>query len=130
MSDAMVGTITSGFYSNDHPSRVNQEYVSAFRQANPNLHPNFISVSAYDGMHLIDQALAKTGGRTDGDLLIGVMKGMSWDSPRGPISIDSQTRDVVHDIYLRRVEKIDGELRNVEFATVKSVKDPIKSAGN
>jgi branched-chain amino acid transport system substrate-binding protein len=130
MSDAMAGTITSGFYSSDHPSRLNQEYISAFRQANPTLHPNFISVSAYDGMHLIDQALAKTNGRTDGDSLIGAMKGMSWDSPRGPIAIDPQTRDVVHDIYLRRVEKIDGELRNVEFATFKSVKDPIKAASN
>ena len=126
MSDAMIGTITSGFYSTYHPSQVNREYVSAFREANPGLRPNFISVSAYDGMHLIEQALRKTGGKTDGDLLIGAMKGMSWESPRGPISIDPETRDVVHDIYLRKVEKVDGDLRNVEFATFKSVKDPIK----
>jgi branched-chain amino acid transport system substrate-binding protein len=128
MSDAMIDTVTSGFYSAHHPSVVNKDYVAAFRKSNPNMRPNFISVSAYDGMHLIYEALKKTDGKTDGDALVSAMKGMSWESPRGPIAIDPETRDVVHNIYLRKVEKIGGELYNVEFATIEAVKDPIKVA--
>ncbi len=126
MSDAMLGTVTSGFYSAYHPSAMNRDYVAAFRKANADMRPNFISVSAYDGMHLIYEALEKTGGKTDGDTLVAAMKGMAWESPRGPISIDPQTRDIVQSIYLRKVEKIDGEPFNVEFATVEKVKDPVK----
>lgn len=126
MSDAMIGTITAGFYSAYHPSAMNKDYVAAFKKANPGMRPNFISVSAYDGMHLIYEALKKTGGKTDGDELIGAMKGMAWESPRGPISIDSETRDIVQNIYIRKVEKRDGELYNVEIFTAKAVKDPLK----
>ena len=124
MSDAMIGTITSGFYSADHQSSMNKAYVTAFKKANPNMRPNFISVSAYDGMHLIYEALKKTGGKTDGDSLVGAMKGMAWESPRGDISIDPETRDIVQNIYIRKVEKKIGELYNVEISTVKAVKDP------
>jgi len=79
-------------------------------------------------MHLIYEALKKTGGKTDGDALVEAMKGMKWESPRGPISIDPDTRDIVQNIYIRKVEKKDGELYNVEFATVPNVKDPVKAA--
>ena len=79
-------------------------------------------------MHLIYEALKKTNGATEGDALIGAMKGMRWESPRGPIAIDPETRDVVHNIYIRKVEKVGGELHNVEFATYEAVKDPIKAA--
>ena len=127
MSDAMIGTITSGFYSADHPSSMNKNYVAAFKKANPNMRPNFISVSAYDGMHLIYAALKKTGGKTDGDSLIGAMKGTAWESPRGPISIDPETRDIVQNIYIRKTEKKNGQLYNVEFATFEAVKDPAKT---
>ena len=82
----------------------------------------------YDGMHLIYEALKKTGGNTDGDALVSAMKGISWESPRGPISIDPQTRDIVQNEYIRRVEKVNGELYNVEFATFEGVKDPVKAA--
>jgi branched-chain amino acid transport system substrate-binding protein len=92
--------------------------------------PNFISVSAYDGMHLIYEALKKTGGKSEGDALVAAMKGMSWESPRGPMSIDAETRDVVHNIYLRKVERVDGELYSVEFGTVAAVKDPLKLANH
>jgi branched-chain amino acid transport system substrate-binding protein len=128
MSDAMIGTVTAGFYSVHHPSAMNREYVAAFQKANANMRPNFISVSAYDGMHLIYEALKKTGGKTDGSELVEVMKGMAWESPRGPMSIDPRTRDVVHDIYIRRVEKVDGTLYSVEFETFKAVNDPTKLA--
>ena len=90
--------------------------------------PNFMSVGGYDGMHLIYEALKKTNGNTDGDALVAAMKGMSWTSPRGPISIDPATRDIVQNIYVRKVEKVGGELYNVEFATIPNVKDPVKAA--
>jgi branched-chain amino acid transport system substrate-binding protein len=128
MTDAMIGTVTAGFYSAYHESSMNKSYVAAFEKANANTRPNFISVSAYDGMHLIYEALKKTGGKTAGDALITAMKGMSWESPRGPISIDPETRDIVQNIYLRKVEKIAGKLHNVEFTTSESVKDPLKTA--
>ena len=75
--------------------------------------PDFFSIGGYDGMHVIYEALKKTGGKTDGDSLIAAAKGMKWDSPRGPMSIDPETRDVVQTIYIRRVEKVGGELVNV-----------------
>ncbi|WP_035976485.1 ABC transporter substrate-binding protein [Bradyrhizobium sp. th.b2] len=128
MSDAMIGTITAGFYSAYHPSDLNRDYVAAFRKANANVRPNFISVSAYDGMHLIYQALQATGGKTNGDALVEAMKGMAWESPRGPMSIDPKTREVVHNIYIRKVEKIGGELYSVEQETFQAIKDPTKVA--
>ena len=77
-------------------------------------------------MHLIYEALKKTGGNTDGDSLIAAMKGLKWESPRGPISIDPDTRDIVQNIYMRKVEKKNGQLYNVEFQTFEAVKDPAK----
>ena len=125
MGDAVIGAVTAHLYSADHDSPKNKAYVEAFKKAN-NFRPNFMSVGGYDGMHLIYEALKKTGGKADGDSLIAAMKGMAWESPRGPISIDPETRDVVQNIYIRKVEKKDGELYNVEFATFDAVKDPGK----
>jgi branched-chain amino acid transport system substrate-binding protein len=127
MGDAVLGSVTAHFYSAAHPSPANKAYVEAFRKANGGLRPNFMSVGGYDGMHLIYEALKKTNGSTDGDALINAMKGMQWESPRGPISIDPETRDIVQNIYIRRVEKVGGELYNVEFATFEAVKDPVKA---
>src|SRR5271166_978619 len=128
MGDAVVGTITAHFYSADHDSAANKAFVAAFRQANSGMRPNFMAVSAYDGMHLMYETLKKTGGKTDGDSLIAAAKGMAWESPRGPVSIDPDTRDIVQNVYIRKVEKKNGELYNVEFATFANVKDPIKAA--
>jgi branched-chain amino acid transport system substrate-binding protein len=127
MGDAMLGTVTAGFYSPLHPSALNKAYVDAFKTANPTFQPNFLSVSGYDGMHLIYAALEKSHGSTDGDVLVSAMKGMAWESPRGPIAIDPDTRDVIHNVYIRKVERVDHELQNVEFGTFKSVKDPLKA---
>ena len=129
MGDAVVGTVTAHFYSAAHPSAKNKEFVASFRKA-AGFRPNFMAVGGYDGMHLIYEALKKTNGSTDGTALVSAMKGMAWESPRGPMSIDPATRDVVQNIYIRRVEKVDGELYNVEFATFEAVKDPIKLAAN
>ena len=128
MSDAMIGVVTAGLYSASHNSPMNEVYVAAIKKANNGLRANFISVGGYDGMHLIYEALKKTGGRTDGDGLIAAMKGMAWESPRGPISIDPETRDIIQNIYIRKVENIGGELYNTEIATVEAVKDPTKAA--
>jgi branched-chain amino acid transport system substrate-binding protein len=125
MGDQVIGTVTAHTYSAAHPSQMNKDYVAAIRKAN-NVRANFMSVGGYDGMHLIYEALKKTGGNTNGDALVAAMKGMSWESPRGPISIDPETRDIIQNVYLRKVEKVDGELYNVEFETFDAVKDPGK----
>lgn len=128
MGDAVIGTVTAHMYSTDHDSAKNKEFVDAFKKANNGLRPNFMAVGGYDGMHLIYEALKKTNGDTDGDKLIAAMKGMKWESPRGPIQIDADTRDIIQNIYIRKVEKKNGELYNVEFATFEAVKDPVKAA--
>ena len=128
MGDPVLGTITAHIYSADHDSPANKAFVEAFKKANNGMRPNFMAVGAYDGMHLIYEALKKTGGKTDGDALMAAIKGLSWESPRGPISIDPDTRDIIQNVYIRKVEKKNGELYNVEFATFPSVKDPIKAA--
>ena len=127
MGDAAIGTVTAHMYSADHNSAMNKAYVAAFEKDN-HFRPNFMSVGGYDGMHLIYAALKKTGGNADGDSLIAAMKGMQWESPRGPIEIDPETRDIIQNIYIRKVEKKNGQLYNVEFATFKAVKDPAKAA--
>ncbi|MDI4232934.1 ABC transporter substrate-binding protein [Bradyrhizobium sp. 31Argb] len=126
MGDAALGAVTAHLYSAAHPSQTNKEFVAAYKKAFNN-RPGFMAVGGYDGIHLIYEALKKTGGDATGDKLIAAMKGMKWESPRGPISIDPETRDIVQNIYIRKVEKVDGELYNVEFATFEAVKDPGKT---
>jgi branched-chain amino acid transport system substrate-binding protein len=78
-------------------------------------------------MHLIYETLKKTGGKADGDSLIAAAKGMAWESPRGPISIDPETRDIIQTVYIRRVQKVGDKLQNIEFDKVDNVKDPAKA---
>jgi branched-chain amino acid transport system substrate-binding protein len=125
--DQMIGLITAGPYSAAHASALNKTYVADF-QKTVGERPDFASLGAYDGLHLVYEALKKTGGDADGDKLIAAMKGMAWESPRGPISIDADTRDIVSNIYIRKVEKIDGQLWSKEFQTFPNVKDPLKLA--
>ena len=127
MGDVALGIVTSHHYSTAHPSAVNKAYVEAFRKSST-LRPNFMSVGGYDGMQLIYKALTATKGDTSGDKLLAAMKGMSWESPRGPLTIDPATREPVQNVYIRRVEKVNGELYNVEFETMTAVKDPTKTA--
>ena len=124
--DALLGVVTAGMYSTAHPSQMNKDYAAAYKKATGH-RANFISVGGYDGMNLIYETLKKTGGKADGDSLIAAAKGMSWESPRGPISIDPETRDIIQTVYIRRVEKIDGALRNNEFDSIPAVKDPAKA---
>jgi branched-chain amino acid transport system substrate-binding protein len=127
MGDAVLGTVTAHLYSAAHPSLKNKAFVDAFKKA-AGFRPNFMAVGGYDGMHLIYEALKATKGSIDGPALLAAMKGMKWESPRGPISIDPETRDIVQNIYIRKVERVDGELYNVEFATFEAVRDPGKLA--
>ena len=126
MPDAALGTITAHMYSALHPSELNKAFVRDYKAAFGS-RPGFVAVGGYDGIHLIYEALKKTGGNTDGDTLVAAMKGMAWESPRGPISIDPRTRDIIQNIYIRKVEKVDGELYNVELQTFDAVKDPAKT---
>jgi len=126
--DQMIGLITAGPYSAAHDSALNKTYVADFQRI-AGERPDFASLGAYDGLHAVYEALQKTGGDTDGDKLIAAIKGTAWESPRGPIAIDADTRDIVSNIYIRKVEKIDGELWAKEFETFPNVKDPLKLAG-
>jgi branched-chain amino acid transport system substrate-binding protein len=128
MNDSMLDVITTFQYSVAHPSETNKAFVEGMKRFNNGTRPNHMAVAAYDGMHLIYEALKKTGGSSDGDALIAAMKGMAWQSPRGPILIDPETRDIVQNIYVRRLQRLNGELYNVEFDKFEAVKDPIKAA--
>jgi len=119
-----LGAITSHHYSAAHDSPENKAYVDAFMKANPGMRPNFMSINGYDGMHVIYEMLKKTGGNGSGEQLVDAARGLKWLSPRGPISIDPQTRDVVQNIYIRRCEMKDGKLWNIEFDKIENVKDP------
>jgi len=127
MGEAGLGIITAFHYDYNHQSAMNAAFVKSYKEAFGR-NPDMFSAGAYDGMRVIYEALKKTGGKTDGELLIGAAKGMSWESPRGPMMIDPETRDVIQTVYIRRVEKVGGELVNVEFDKVENVKDPFKAA--
>jgi branched-chain amino acid transport system substrate-binding protein len=128
MGDAMLGITTSLQYSAAHPSAMNKVFVEDFKRVSSGLRPDHVGVAVYDAMHLIYEALKKTGGNTNGDALITAMKGMAWESPRGPVAIDPDTREMIQDVYIRRVERINGELYNVEFDKYEAVKDPVKAS--
>jgi branched-chain amino acid transport system substrate-binding protein len=119
-----LGVISSHHYSAAHDSPENKAYVEGFTRANPGMRPNFHSVGGYDGMHLICEALRKTGGDSDGQKLVEAMKGLAWTSPRGPMSIDAATRDVVQTVYIRKCEMVNGKPYNVEFDRIENMKDP------
>jgi len=124
IGDVALGVITSMHYSAAHPSAAMKAYVDGFKKLN-GIRPNFHSVGGYDGMRLIYRALEATKGNTDGEALVNAMKGMQFESPRGPVTIDPASRDPIQNVYLRKVEKQNGELWNVEFQTVTAVKDPL-----
>ncbi len=126
VGDAALGVVTAFHYAESHKSPENKAYTEAYAKAYPKDRPNFMSVGGYDGMHLIAETLKKTRGDTDGDKFVEAAKGMKWISPRGPVTIDAATRDIVQTIYIRKVEKVGGKLQNVEFDSVADFKDPGK----
>src|SRR6185436_10179761 len=128
LGEASTGIITVAHYDYNHDSAKNKAFVAGFREISGGRNPDIFSIGGYDGMHLSYEALKKTGGKADGDSLIEAAKGMKWESPRGPMSIDPETRDVVQTIYVRRIDKVSGgALGNLEFDKVEEVKDPVKA---
>ena len=128
LGEPMLGITTSLQYSAAHDSEKNKAFVAGFERVGGGQRPDHVGVAVYDAMHLIYAALEKTGGNPNGDALLAAMKGMAWESPRGPISIDPGTRDVIQDVYIRRVERRNGQLYNIEFDKYPAVKDPFKAA--
>jgi branched-chain amino acid transport system substrate-binding protein len=127
MGDSTLGAITSFHYSAAHKSPENAAFLKAFAETNPNGgRPNFMAVAGYDGLHAIYEVAKKLNGNIDGDKAMAVLKGMKFTSPRGPIMIDPETRDIVQTVYIRKVEKVNGEPYNVEFDKFVDVKDPGK----
>ncbi len=122
MGDVALGVVTAHHYSASHNSATNKKFVEAFGKANNGLRPNFMAVGAYDGMHVILEAAKRTKG-AGAEPLLNAMKGLPFESPRGPLYIDAQTRDVVHNVYVRKVERIGGHMWNTEIQTVIDVKD-------
>jgi branched-chain amino acid transport system substrate-binding protein len=127
LGDPALGVISGYHYSAAHDSPENKAFVDDFKKLNGGVRPNFMAVGGYDGMHVLYEALKKTNGG-EGQALVDAVKGMSWTSPRGPVSIDPQTRDIIQNVYMRKVERVGGELYNVEFETIANVKDPVKAA--
>ncbi|HVR50286.1 MAG TPA: ABC transporter substrate-binding protein [Pseudorhodoferax sp.] len=127
--DVALGLITSHHYSYAHPSAKNQKFVKDFEaQFGTGMRPSYFAVTAYDAMAAIDLALKKTQGDTNGPKLMEALKGLAFESPRGPIEIDAATRDIVQTVYIRKTEKANGKLVNVEFDKFERVKDPAKEA--
>jgi branched-chain amino acid transport system substrate-binding protein len=128
MGDAALGIISAGSYDHNLKSKMNQDFVVAYKKEFGGANPNFFSIGGYDGMALIYEGLKKTKGDADAEKLIGAMKGTKWTSPRGPMMIDPETRDTVETIYIKRVEKVGGTLVNVEIDNIPNVKDPVHEA--
>jgi branched-chain amino acid transport system substrate-binding protein len=127
--DVALNLITSHHYSYAHPSEKNRKFVKEFAtEFGAKMRPSYFAVTAYDGLAAIDAALAKTGGDVSGDRIMEAMKGMNLESPRGPIEIDPLTRDIVQTVYIRRTERVNGQLVNVEIDQFDRVKDPAKES--
>jgi branched-chain amino acid transport system substrate-binding protein len=129
MGNNADGIITAFHYTLERKDPLNEKFVAGYEKLTNGREPDLFSIGGYDGMHLIYAALEKTKGDASGDALIKVAKGMSWESPRGPITIDPETRDIIQNVYIRKVEKVDGKLQNVIIDTIKDVKDPLHGAG-
>jgi branched-chain amino acid transport system substrate-binding protein len=126
LGDLALGRLSGSHYDYNRQSKMNVEFVKAYN-AEFGRNPDFFSVGGYDGMHIIYEALKKTNGNTDGDALVQAARNLKWESPRGPVSIDPETRDIIQTIYIQRTEKVGGKIVNVEIDKVDNVKDPVKA---
>ena len=128
MGETARGIITTFHYTLERDDPLNNEYVAAYREANNGRAPDLFSIGGYDGMHLIYETLKKTNGDAGGEALVEAAKGMAWESPRGPVMIDPETRDIVQTVYIREVQEVDGKLQNVIIHSIPDVKDPLHGA--
>lgn len=127
--DVALGLVTSAHYSYAHPSEKNQKFIKDFEaEFGTDMRPSYFATTAYDAMAAIDLALQKTGGDVDGDKVMEALKGLQFEGPRGPVEIDPETRDIVQTVYIRKTERVDGKLVNVEFDKFERVKDPAKES--
>jgi branched-chain amino acid transport system substrate-binding protein len=130
MGQVPVGIVSSGTYSGAATRPANQVFLNAWRTAyGDKATPDFLSVQGWDGMAAIYAVIKQTGGKFDGDQAMKILA--NWtdaDSPRGRISINPATRDIIENVYIRRGELVSGKLANVEFDTIPNVKDPWKEA--
>ncbi len=127
MGEAALGMTVASHYDGAQENELNKKFVGAYQAEFKRL-PDYFSIGGWDGMHLISEVLKKTSGKTDGEAMIAAAKGMKWESPRGPISIDPETRDIIQNVYIRRTEKVGSEIKNVQIDVVRDVKDPVKAA--
>jgi len=126
IGDPALGLITGGPYSANHNSPENKTFVEQFKTVNNGMRPNIVAVSAWDALDLIYKTLDKTKGDPSGDAFVAAAKGTRLASARGPVMIDAESGDIVQTIYMRKVERIDGELYNNEFTAYEAVKDPAR----
>jgi branched-chain amino acid transport system substrate-binding protein len=127
MGDLPLGIVTAGTYSAAAKRPANQEFLAAWdREYSGKVLANYIAVGGWDGMAAIFEVIKQTKGKFDGDQAMAILKGWKHESPRGPIEIDPQTRDVIQNVYIRRTERVDGKVANVEVETIPMVKDPWK----
>lgn len=125
--DVALGLVTAHHYSYAHPSEKNKKFVADFaKDIGTAMRPSYFAVTAYDAMSAVEAALAKTKGDVSGEKVMEALKGMKFESPRGPIEVDAATRDIVQTVYIRKTERVKGQLVNVEFDKVDRVKDPAK----
>ena len=126
MGDTPLGVVTTHHYSVAHDSPQNKAFLKAYADFAGTGRPNFMAVGGWDGMAAIYEVARRLNGKIDGDKAMEVLKGLKLDSPRGPLTIDAETRDPIQTVYVRRVQKVNGKLYNVEFEQVQNVKDPGK----
>jgi branched-chain amino acid transport system substrate-binding protein len=112
--DSALGLTTAFHYSGAHDSPANKKFVEALKKRDPNVVANYASVGAWDGMYVIHKMIEATGGQRDGLKAIHAARSLQWESPRGPVRIDSKTRHIVQNVYLRKVEKQGAALVNKE----------------
>ncbi|HWL03980.1 MAG TPA: ABC transporter substrate-binding protein [Xanthobacteraceae bacterium] len=123
MGDAVDGVVSSLNYQPDLKNPANEKFLKGFHDMmGANAVPSARTVQGYDGMALIYQALEKTGGKTDADSLLAALKEAKIDSPRGPISIDPKTRDIVQNMYIRRGVQKDGKWVNATEEAFENIK--------
>jgi len=123
IGDGAIGMVTAQHYSPYLDNPANKDFVAKYKAKYGAL-PSLASLAVYDGMHLIEKMIKATGGKKDGDKAIAAVKGYSWESPRGPATIDPKTREITQNVYMRRIEKVDGVLGNVPFKTYTAVVEP------
>jgi branched-chain amino acid transport system substrate-binding protein len=122
LGDRALGAVTVLNYSTALDNEVNKSFLKAYAAANPNRPaPTFVTVAAYDTMGMIYETIRKLNGKVTGDAAVKTLTGMKWNSPRGPISIDPKTRDIVQNMYIREVKKVNGKLVNEPIGVLKDV---------